>query len=45
MGGSVRAALRMGGTITGEHGVGPFKRRWLGWERQAEVLELTPRKD
>ncbi|NKX54361.1 FAD-binding oxidoreductase [Arthrobacter mobilis] len=40
---SVRAALDMGGTITGEHGVGQFKRRWLGWEQQAEVLELQRR--
>ena len=37
---SIRAALEAGGTITGEHGVGQFKRRWLGWEQQAEVLEL-----
>jgi glycolate oxidase len=33
----------MGGTITGEHGVGQFKRRWLGWEQQAEVLDLQRR--
>ncbi|MCO1339348.1 FAD-binding oxidoreductase [Kocuria polaris] len=37
---SVRGALDAGGTITGEHGVGQFKRRWLGWEQQDEVLEL-----
>ena len=40
---SIRAALEVGGTITGEHGVGQFKRRWLGWEQQAEVLELQRR--
>ena len=26
------AALRLGGTLTGEHGVGVLKRRWLGGE-------------
>jgi len=40
---SVRAALEMGGTITGEHGVGQFKRRWLGWEQQPEVIDLQRR--
>nr|WP_221475399.1 FAD-linked oxidase C-terminal domain-containing protein [Sphaerisporangium rubeum] len=28
-----RAALRLGGTLTGEHGVGVLKRRWLDLER------------
>lgn len=37
---SVRAALAVGGTITGEHGVGTVKREWLGWEQSAEVIEL-----
>ena len=27
-----RAALRLGGTLTGEHGVGLLKRRWLALE-------------
>lgn len=40
---SVRGALNAGGTITGEHGVGQFKRRWLGWEQQDEVLDLQRR--
>jgi len=37
---SVRAALDAGGTITGEHGVGQYKRRWLAWEQQPEVSAL-----
>ena len=40
---SVAVALSMGGTITGEHGVGQFKLRWLPAEQQAEVLELQRR--
>ena len=40
---SIAVALRMGGTITGEHGVGQFKLRWLPQEQQAEVLELQRR--
>jgi glycolate oxidase len=34
------AALRLGGTLTGEHGVGLLKRRWLGAELGAPQLEL-----
>lgn len=34
------AALRLGGTLTGEHGVGLLKRRWLGDELGADQLEL-----
>ncbi|GAA5199957.1 FAD-binding oxidoreductase [Microbacterium jejuense] len=40
-----RAALRLGGTLTGEHGVGVLKRRWLAdelgddqWELQRSVM-------
>ncbi|MHA7239786.1 FAD-binding oxidoreductase [Arthrobacter sp. TMS1-12-1] len=40
---SVRLALDLGGTITGEHGVGQYKLRWLGWEQQPAVLELQAR--
>ena len=34
------AALRLGGTLTGEHGVGILKRRWLGDELGQPQLEL-----
>ncbi len=34
------AALRLGGTLTGEHGIGMLKRRWLGDELGADQLEL-----
>ncbi|TBN56405.1 FAD-binding protein [Glaciihabitans arcticus] len=33
-------ALRLGGTLTGEHGVGLLKKRWLGEELGSEQLEL-----
>ncbi|MCW2879611.1 MAG: putative glycolate oxidase [Sphaerisporangium sp.] len=35
-----RAALRLGGTLTGEHGVGLLKRRWLGLESGPVVNEV-----
>lgn len=34
------AALALGGTLTGEHGVGILKRRWLGDELGADQLAL-----
>lgn len=40
---SVDLALAMGGTITGEHGVGQFKLRWLGLEQAPEVRSLQHR--
>ncbi|WP_442961108.1 FAD-binding oxidoreductase [Pseudarthrobacter sp. J64] len=40
---SITVALEMGGTITGEHGIGQFKRRWLGLEQAPEVRELQRR--
>lgn len=40
---SVTVALAMGGTITGEHGVGQYKLRWLGLEQQEPVRELQRR--
>lgn len=37
---SIRLALEVGGTITGEHGVGLIKREWLAWEQSSAVLEI-----
>ena len=37
----VRAALDLGGTVTGEHGVGSLKARHLADQLGAEVLSLT----
>ena len=37
---SVEVGLALGGTITGEHGVGQYKVRWLPLEQREEVLEL-----
>ena len=34
------AALRLGGTLTGEHGIGLLKRRWLRDELGDDQLEL-----
>lgn len=36
-------ALELGGTLTGEHGVGLLKRRWLGDELGADQLALQTR--
>ena len=33
-------ALTLGGTLSGEHGIGILKRRWLGDELGCEQLEL-----
>lgn len=38
-----RAALRLGGTLTGEHGVGVLKRRWLADELGDDQWELQQR--
>jgi len=40
---SITVALAMGGTITGEHGVGQYKLRWLGLEQPAPIRELQRR--
>lgn len=37
---SIELALSMGGTITGEHGIGSFKLRWLGLEQSPRVHDL-----
>ncbi|MFM9745866.1 FAD-linked oxidase C-terminal domain-containing protein, partial [Streptomyces brasiliscabiei] len=34
------AALRLGGTLTGEHGVGVLKRRWLADELGEDQWQL-----
>lgn len=34
------AALSLGGTLTGEHGVGLLKKRWLGLELGPEVMDV-----
>ncbi|MFT4229454.1 MAG: FAD-linked oxidase C-terminal domain-containing protein [Microbacterium sp.] len=39
----MRLAMSLGGTITGEHGVGRLKRPWLGDYLGADVLELNER--
>ncbi len=38
-----RAALEMGGTLTGEHGVGYVKRTFLTWAYSKDELEMTRR--
>ena len=38
-----RAALALGGTLTGEHGVGTLKRRWLEEELGTPQLDLQRR--
>lgn len=35
-----RAALDLGGTLTGEHGVGALKRRWLALELGDDVMDV-----
>jgi glycolate oxidase len=40
---SIAVALDMGGTITGEHGVGQYKLRWLGLEQPEPIRQLQHR--
>ncbi|MDQ4503432.1 FAD-linked oxidase C-terminal domain-containing protein [Sinomonas sp. ASV322] len=40
---SIDVALAMGGTITGEHGVGSFKLRWLPLEQSERLRDLQHR--
>jgi glycolate oxidase len=42
-----RSALRLGGTLTGEHGIGVLKRRWLAdelgddqWQLQRDIKRV-----
>jgi glycolate oxidase len=37
---SISVALAMGGTITGEHGIGQYKLRWLGLEQPEPLRKL-----
>jgi len=37
---SIDKALELGGTITGEHGIGQYKLRWLPLEQAQNVLEI-----
>jgi glycolate oxidase len=39
----VRAAVDLGGTITGEHGVGLAKRDFIAWEQGPELIALQRR--
>jgi glycolate oxidase len=41
--GIMKITLELGGTITGEHGVGTAKKKYLPWEQSAEVIALTRR--
>ncbi|CAH0257620.1 putative FAD-linked oxidoreductase Rv2280 [Arthrobacter sp. Bi83] len=40
---SIAVALDMGGTITGEHGIGQYKLRWLSLEQPEPIRELQRR--
>jgi glycolate oxidase len=40
---SVAKALELGGTITGEHGIGQYKLRWLPLEQAEQVLSIQRR--
>jgi glycolate oxidase len=40
---SIAVALDMGGTITGEHGIGQYKLRWLDLEQPQPIRELQRR--
>ena len=39
----IAVALDMGGTITGEHGIGQYKLRWLSLEQPEPIRELQRR--
>jgi glycolate oxidase len=38
-----RAALELGGTLSGEHGIGIAKARYMAWEQSAEVIDWQKR--
>jgi glycolate oxidase len=41
--GVFRAALDLGGTLSGEHGIGIAKARYMAWEQSAEVIDWQKR--
>jgi glycolate oxidase len=41
--GVFRAALDLGGTLSGEHGIGISKARYMAWEQSAEVIDWQKR--
>jgi glycolate oxidase len=41
--GIFRAALDLGGTLSGEHGIGLAKRRYVPWEQAGSVIDLQRR--
>jgi glycolate oxidase len=43
LGGIFRAALDLGGTLSGEHGIGIAKARYMAWEQSAEVIDWQKR--
>jgi glycolate oxidase len=43
LGGVFRAALDLGGTLSGEHGIGIAKARYMAWEQSPEVIDWQKR--
>jgi glycolate oxidase len=43
LGGVFRAALDLGGTLSGEHGIGIAKARYMAWEQSEGVIEWQKR--
>ena len=43
LGGVFRAALDLGGTLSGEHGIGIAKARYMAWEQSQEVIDWQKR--
>jgi len=43
LGGLFRATLDLGGTLSGEHGIGIAKARYMAWEQSPEVIDWQKR--
>jgi glycolate oxidase len=43
LGALFRATLDLGGTLSGEHGIGIAKARYMAWEQSAEVIDWQKR--